>query len=262
MHNTSTATGITQLKHWKVAALSMTAAWVIGHTQHAAAADWSAANIQLLHGSQFELGDKQRTILSFEYANGWKYGDNFFFMDITKPTDKGTAHYGEFSPRLSLGKITGKDLSFGIVKDTLIASNLEMGDGVRAGLLGVGIDLKIPGFAFTQVNLYARKSERDFVVEQTNTGGQFTVAWKLPFEIANQKLSFEGFADYAFGEDGGSVPKEDNLITAPRLLIDVSNWFGAPGKVQIGVEYQIWRNKFGKKGVDEDVPQAMVKWIF
>lgn len=31
--------------------------------------------------------------------------------------------------------------------------------------------------------------------------------------------------------------------------------------MQAGVECQIWRNKFGIDGVDEDVAQAMVKWI-
>jgi hypothetical protein len=31
--------------------------------------------------------------------------------------------------------------------------------------------------------------------------------------------------------------------------------------VLVGIEYQIWRNKFGIRGVNEGVPQAMVKWI-
>lgn len=231
----------------------------------AQSADWSSSNIQLLRGTHYALiptGEENRTILTFEHANGWKYGDNFFFIDIGKPTTKGTSHYGEYSPRLSIGKMSGKDFSFGILTDVLLAGMLEMGDGVRANLFGIGINLKLPGFAFTQINLYARNSERDFVATQTDTGGQATLAWKLPFELMTQKLAFEGFVDYAFDEDSGSNPKENNLVAAPRLLIDVGNWFGTPGALQTGVEYQIWRNKFGVDGVDEDAVQAMVKWIF
>ncbi len=237
----------------------------LGANYSAHAAEWSSTNIQLLHGTDYALipvGEEKKAIITVEHANGWKYGDNFFFMDIAKPTAKGTSHYGEYSPRLSFGKISGKDFSFGVVKDFLLAGTLEVGDGVHATLLGLGIDLKLPGFAFTQLNIYARKSERDFAATQTDAGGQVTLAWKLPFEVSTQKLAFEGFADYAFGEDSGSNPKEDNLVAAPRLLIDVGNWFGVAGALQAGVEYQIWRNKFGVDGVDEDAVQAMVKWIF
>jgi nucleoside-specific outer membrane channel protein Tsx len=231
----------------------------------AGAADWSSTNVQLLHGDNyaddFGIDDKEKTIFTLEHANGWGYGDNFFFVDVSNPTAAGTAHYAEFSPRLSFGKMTGKDLSFAFVQDVLLAGTWEMGDGVRAYLYGVGFALKIPKFAFADINLYARESRRDFVSENTDTGWQVTIDWLLPFEIGGVKFAFEGFADYAAGEDGGSAPKEDNLLTAPRLLLDVGQFWGAAGKLQAGVEYQIWRNKFGIKDVDEDVAQVMVKWI-
>ncbi len=224
------------------------------------AAEWSTTNVQLLYGDGYELGDNAMAIMTLEHANGWKYGDNFFFVDVSNPLDKGTGFYGEFSPRLSLGKISGKDLSFGIVKDVLLAGTLEMGEDLRAYLVGVGFALDLPKFAFADVNLYYRESERDWLAEQTDAGAQVTIDWLLPFELGGQKLAFEGFADYAWGEKGGSAPKADNLVAGPRLLIDAGNWFGAPGTLQIGVEYQIWRNKYGVKGFDEDIPQAMVKW--
>jgi hypothetical protein len=54
-----------------------------------------------------------------------------------------------------------------------------------------------------------------------------------------------------------------SIITAPRLLVDVGDLVGfGAGKLQAGVEYQIWRNKFGIDDMDEDVAQAMVKWIW
>jgi len=228
----------------------------------AQAADWSAANVQYLAGDGYKLGDESMGIFTLEYAAGAKTWDVFLFLDVANPTGKGTGHYAEFSPRLSLGVLTSSPLSFGIVKDTMIATTVEMGDGVHAYLVGVGLPLKLPGFAFADLNLYARKSYRDFVVSQTDTGGQITVDWLLPFKLGPLDMAFEGFADWAFGEDGGSAPKADNLVAGPRLLVDVGKFIGAPGKLQVGVEYQIWRNKYGVKGVHEDVPQAMVKWIF
>lgn len=233
---------------------------------NAQAVEWSSTNIQFLHGTDyaddFGIDDRSKTIMTIEHANGWKYGDNFLFVDISNPDAAGTSFYGEFSPRLSFGKISGRDLSFGIVKDVLLSGTWEMGEDLRSYLLGIGLALDLPGFAFADFNLYSRKSERDFVDKDTDNGAQITIDWLYPFSIGSTKWAFEGFLDYAWGEDGGSAPKKDNLLTAPRLLIDVGDFWGEPGHFQAGVEYQIWRNKFGIDGVDEDVAQLMVKWIF
>lgn len=254
------ATSSPVLSRWRKAPSVLALSLLASMSVASQAAEWSTTNVQLLHGEGYELGDNSMAILTVEHANGWKYGDNFFFLDVSNPASEGTSYYAEFSPRLSLGKLSGKNMSFGIVKDVLLAGTLEMGEDLRAYLLGVGVALDLPKFAFADINLYYRESERDWLASQTDGGAQVTIDWLLPFELAGQKLAFEGFADYAWGEDGGSAPKADNLVAGPRLLIDVGNWFGAPGTLQVGVEYQIWRNKYGVKGVDEDIPQVMVKW--
>lgn len=224
----------------------------------AGAANWSSTNVQYLYGKNYELGDDTRSIVTLEHVSGWKYGDNFFFVDITNPDREGTLttteFYGELSPRLSLGSITGQDLSFGPIKDALITTTLEMGEGFHNYLYGLAVDLNIPHVPVFQVNYYVRNE----VTSNTDTGSQITLVWVAPFDLGSAAMTFEGFADYAWGND----PKEDNLLTAPRLLLDVGKFFDAPGTLQAGVEYQIWRNKFGIDGVDEDVAQAMVKWIW
>ncbi len=244
---------------------------VLSQWVHAGAAEWSSTNIQYLYGTTYseiyfdsnvgalDSRDETRSIITLEHVNGWKYGDNFFFVDITNPDRAGatspTAFYGEISPRLSFGKMTGTDLSFGIIKDVLLATTLEVGDangGFHNYLYGVAVDFNIPGLPVAQINYYVR-NEKGF-----DTGNQITLVWLYPFAIGSVDLTFEGFFDYAFGVD----PKEDNIITAPRLLVDVGKFWGAPGTLKAGVEYQIWRNKFGLDGIDEDVAQAMVKWIW
>jgi len=224
----------------------------------AGSAQWSSTNIQYLKGSSYELGDDTRSIVTLEHVNGWKYGDNFFFVDITNPDRKGdltpTEFYGEISPRFSLSALSGSDLKTGIFKDFLITTTMEVGESFHNYLYGLAADLELPGFKVFQVNWYIRNE----ITAQTDLGQQVTLVWLLPFDMGSSSWVFEGFLDYAYG----NKPHEDNIITAPRLLIDVGKFFDAPGTLQAGVEYQMWRNKFGIDGVDENVAQAMVKWIW
>lgn len=221
-------------------------------------ARWSSTNLQYHYGTDYELGDEERTLITLEHVSGWKYGDNFFFVDITNPDRTGeltqTSWYGEISPRVSFGKMTGNDLSAGIIQDVLITTTMEMGEGFHTYLYGVAVDLKLPNFNFFQVNWYVRNE----VTFDTDLGQQITLAWGMPFEIGKAKFSFEGFFDYAW--DVG--PSEDNIVTQPRLLLDVGSLFDSPGIFQAGIEYQIWKNKFGIDDVDESFPELMVKWIF
>lgn len=242
----------------------------------AGSANFATTNIQYLHGTRYAdfdpnggfSDDDEAGIVTVEHFNVWKYGDNFFFVDITNPFGKGdgfgttaetsAAYYAELSPRLSLGNIfAGHELSAGIVKDVLFTATLEIPESpVEQTLLyGLAVDLKVPGLQFFQFNWYIRDSQDSDI----DSGQQITLVWGAPFKLGPVPMVFEGFFDYAWGED----PLEDNIITAPRLLVDVGGLAGwGENKLQVGVEYQIWRNKFGIDGMDEDVPQAMVKWIW
>lgn len=242
---------------------------------NAGSAEFATTNIQYLHGTNYAdfnpnggfSHDDESDIVTIEHFNVWKYGDNFIFVDITNPTGDGDgfgttgktsgSFYAEISPRLSLGKILGKDLSWGLIQDVLFTSTLEIPESPvkQTWLYGAAVDLKLPGFQFFQVNWYIRDNQASGI----DTGQQVTLAWGAPFKLGPVPLVFEGFFDYAWGED----PLKDNIITAPRLLVDVGELAGVgAGKLQAGVEYQIWRNKFGISGMDEDVAQAMIKWIW
>lgn len=225
---------------------------------HAGSATWSSTNIQYLSGSNYEVGDEKRSIITLEHVNGWKYGDNFFFVDINNPDRKGTltstGYYGEISPRLSLSSLTGKKLARGLIKDVLITTTAEIGEGFQSYLYGLAVDLAIPKVPVFQINYYVRNE----ITAPTELGSQLTLVWLAPFSLGSTAWSFEGFLDYAFGNE----PSEDNLLMGPRLLLDVGNFFGAKGQLEAGIEYQYWSNKFGIKNVDEKVAQTMVKWIW
>jgi nucleoside-specific outer membrane channel protein Tsx len=233
--------------------------------------NWQSGNVQYLRGWNYNTdphtnfftdGGDEHDVITIEYFNDWRYGDNFIFADITAPTDQGTEVYGELSPRLSAGKISGLDLGLGPIKDVLLAGNMELGKNNRAFLLGPGLALNLPGFTYADLNLYARKSERDFIKRDTNWGWQVTFDWLVPLPIGRFQFLTEGFIDYAFGEGGGAAPKRDNIIAAPRLLLDVGALWGKANVVQAGVEYQYWHHQYGVSGQHESVPQLMAKWMF
>jgi nucleoside-specific outer membrane channel protein Tsx len=245
------------LKALTVAAL-LSAPLAVADQAHAGAAAWQSTNFQYLWGSSFEnpfTGSKHidQSTITVEHADGWKYGDNFFFFDITSPTDDDAFIYGEISPRLSLGKITGMDLSAPFVKDVLLAGTYEIASsGDRGYLYGVGLSLNLPKFNFADLNLYARNTSNNDGITY-----QITPVWQLPFTIGKADLLFEGFVDFA-GSEGAS---EFNIDAQPRLLLDAGKLWGAPGNLYLGTEVIYWHNKFGIDGVNEFAPQVMVKWV-
>lgn len=223
----------------------------------AGSAFWQSTNIQYLYGGGFKLGSKDRSTITVEHANAWKYGDTFFFLDVTDPEidRKGgrTGLYAELSPRFSIGKIANKDLSFPFVKDVLVATTLEMGEGFHNYLYGIGLSLDLPKFAFADLNVYVRNDPN-----QKGATYQITPVWALPFKVGPAKMLFEGFADFA-GSEGNLA---FNIDIQPRLLVDVGNFWKSPDCLYAGTEVIYWHNKFGVKGVEEIAPQVMVKWVF
>ena len=226
------------------------------------AAIWSSTAVSVLHGTKNQAidwdtlqgSDQNLTIITLEHASGWKYGDNFFFFDMTKPFDIGSDIYGEWHPRFNLGSITGSDLSFAFVKDVLIATELNVGTNWRAYLYGVGFNLDIPHFNFFALNVFIRD---DMNIDDDSTW-QISPSWNVPFTLGSARFEFGGFLDYAGAEGGG----EAQLLTQPQLLLDISNFSGKPGNFYAGIEYQYWQNKNGLKDVDENYVQFMGKWVF
>src|SRR3546814_14754320 len=125
--------------------------------------------------------------ITFEHASGWTWGDMFLFVDNKGYNgisgSDGHTYYGEFSPRLSLGKISGADLSFGPIKDVLISATYERGEGrSRNYLLGPAVDLAIPGFDRFSLHTYYRKP--DGITGQPGGHWKIPPTWALTFPVA------------------------------------------------------------------------------
>ncbi|ACH40880.1 outer membrane channel-forming protein, putative [Citrifermentans bemidjiense Bem] len=228
----------------------------------AGAALWQETNLQYLWGNNFRIAptkekDHNQATITIEHADAWKYGDNFLFLDITNPTEKDIAMYGEISPRLSIGKITGLDLSAPFIKDVLLAGTLEVGTYPSGGgfhnyLYGLGLSLNLPKFNFADLNLYVRNS-----MDKQGVTYQVTPVWQVPFNIGKASFVCEGFVDIAGGEGNSAF----NIDAQPRLLLDAGKLWGSPGNLYVGTEFIYWRNKYGFSGINEYAPQVMVKWV-
>ncbi len=228
---------------------------VSAHAEEGGFIQWSSSNIQVLRGSQFEVGPEERTIVTLEHANSWKYGDFFAFADLIWPDEGDATQYAEFSPRFSLSKMTGQEFKAGPIKDLSVSTTIETPKDRKARFLyGLGVDFDVPGFAYFKTNFYVRD---DPALDDSTW--QATLVWKKPFNIGNTKWVTEGFADFS-GAEGTSAA---NQFIVPRVLMDVGAASGgAKDTFFVGVEYSYWRNKFGIDGVTESNPQLQAKLVF
>jgi nucleoside-specific outer membrane channel protein Tsx len=232
-------------------------------SSHSAVAfDWTSNDIQVLHGNDFKLGDKDRTTVTVEHSNGWKYGSNFFFVDIVDRNDVGIELYAEVYSYLSLNKISGHDWSLGVLKDISLMTGLNISnkpenDNFKAYLLGLNFEFSAPAFDYLQVSVSAYKDDN----VSHKYGTQITPVWSVPFELAHLKFKFRGFTDFNIGNTNAAGIF--SILSQPQLLLDVGDLAGLKSdKVYIGTEYQHWHNKYGVKGVDEHVVQAMIIGFF
>ena len=218
---------------------------------------WHTTNVQGLRGWDYELGPSERYIITLEHANVWRYGDSFSFCDLTIRDGAGDGDlYCEIGPRLSLSKISGREVSKGRLKDVLLSGQVELGEhGLHRYNMGLGFNIKLPAFKFFKFNTFLRTNP-----QRDSRTYQFYTAWAMPIDAFGAKFVFEGFADYIGDEGPGFSP---SFLTQPRFLLDVGHLAGGKsGKLFAGVEYSYWRNKFGVTGVLESLPQFQIKAVF
>jgi nucleoside-specific outer membrane channel protein Tsx len=247
--------------------------------------NWTDDSLTLLpYGWGFEVDPDEQSTFTYEHAHDSKIGDLFVFVDSIRfhgspnGADDST-WYGEISPRLSLGKTLGKDLSFTLsghslfeFKDVLIAATYERGadaDVAEAALVGVGFDLDVREsgpigrfghFKYLQLNVYGRSE----LTESTRNGFhdvQVTVAAGRPFSVGRARFLADGYFDWVVG-----LGSEDwNYHLNPQVSVDVGHFWGAPDKLFAGVELDFWWNKYqipnsAAFDTNQSAVSLMLKW--
>ncbi|MEK1938801.1 MAG: outer membrane protein OmpK [Pseudomonas sp.] len=216
---------------------------------------WQNNSLTYLYGQDFKVNPEIQQTVTFEHADGWKYGDNFLFIDkifYNGEADAGVGnntYYGEFSPRLSLGKISGQKIAFGPVSDVLLAMTYEFGEGdVESYLIGPGFDLSIPGFDYFQINFLNRHTEGN---RPGDNVWQITPVWSYTIPVGESDILIDGFMDWVVDNDKNAQGTyHANLHFNPQIKYDLGkalHW--GEKQLYVGIEYDYWKDKYG---IDND----------
>ncbi len=250
-------------------------------SQNASAFDWSMTEIHYQHGrlhapsfSALGSGRAVTDIVTLQHADGWKYGDNFFFMDIINDNRRDRFNdsdfYGELYLDLSLSKISGTNIGYGWLKDVgvLMGFNGGANSKIFKFLPGMRLAWKIPGFTFLNTDFTA------YIDHSAGLAGggspSQTDSWMVdvngayPLTILGQKFEIIGHMEYIDGrqnELGKDVAEW--FLAQPQFRYDLGyGLLGKPNHLYVGTEWQVWIHKAGDKKTYENVPQALAVWRF
>jgi len=211
---------------------------------------YETSNIQLLYSNQFDNGsfvydtqDGYKTTITLEHFRTWAFGDLFAFADImygTKLNGDTSETYTEISPRLSLSKISDRKLQTDWAKDFFIASQVNLGDGYEAWLLGLGVDLNVPNFDFVSLNVYNKRDNFK------NALTQLTLAYKTQ-ELGSWHV--EGFIDLT----------EQDRHTHNQVLYKITN---NTHPVYAGIEWINYEYNHQTNKASSNAIQLMAKYQF
>ncbi|MEH6422170.1 hypothetical protein [Pseudomonas sp. CGJS7] len=237
----------------------------------AQALEWSSTELQWQRGKldlPYSNGATAHTnVWTFQHASGWKYGDNFGFIDFSRTRDDLDA-YGEFYSNFSLGKIRGDKVGFGPVKDIglILGVNAAEDAKVLKYLPGVRFALDAPGFAFLNLDLTAylddSRGVRHGGAPKEGDSWMLDLNGARPFKIGKASFSIEGHIELVGSrrnEFGQKVPH--HVLAQPQIRYDLGEQlWGRANELFVGLEYQYWRNKVGDANTDESAVQALVVW--
>ncbi|WDG76702.1 outer membrane protein OmpK [Pseudomonas chlororaphis] len=234
---------------------------------------WQNNSLTYLYGKDFAINPEIQQTVTFEHADAWKYGDNFLFIDKIfyngkKDGNVGpNTYYGEFSPRLSFGKIFDQKLEFGPIKDVLLAMTYEFGEGDNESyLIGPGFDLAIPGFDYFQLNFYNRQTEGSRAGDNV---WQITPVWSYTIPVGRSDILIDGFIDWVVDNDKNAKGEyHANLHVNPQIKYDLGKALKLGDKqLYVGIEYDYWKNKYGVKDTpyfdtDQNTASLLLKYHF
>ncbi len=276
------------------------AALALVSSTSASAAEWSDTSISYRVGTKFAEPfnpvDIRKNIFALTHASGYKYGSNFFNVDLLQSdsNDPGSLNqhsgaqevYAVYRNTLDIGKVRGVDMGMGPVSGFGITggfdwnSKNDVGYNSRKRMLVLGPTLmwKVPGFLNTSLLvLHESNAPSGAFAPISNVAGRYTykihpmltASWGIP---VCERVKFEGYANLIApkGRDevGNQTGTETNIDM--QLMADVGDYVGA-GKntFRIGVEYQYWNNKFGNtsattggKGQRASTPMLRAEYHF
>lgn len=275
-------------------------------TLAAQAEDWSDTSISWREGNTFaepyESNDITKNILNLSHVGGYKYGTNFFSVDMLYSDTKDPSAIGStngaqevyivYRNTVEFSKAIGGSYKFGPVRDIGATFGFDTNTKTDTGynskkqmlVFGPTFEMDVPGFLNVGVyELWESNAPSGWNFGLNNgAGGTYSInryhyaphpmlslAWGIPIATG---FSFEGFMDYitAKGTDefGNATKPETNFDG--QIMADVGYFAGGPkGTFKAGFEYQWWQNKFGNdyqgpagNGAFAKTPMVRVEYHF
>ncbi|MBU6259915.1 MAG: outer envelope protein [Burkholderiales bacterium] len=236
----------------------------------ARAADWSDTSVGLRTGNKFAepYGSTSigKTILDLNHVSGYKYGTNFFNVDLLMSDGKDPAGgvagqpgaqeaYLVYRNTFDLSKITGSPIKFGPLRTVGITAGFDLNtkndfyaSKKRMLVLGPTFEFDVPGFLNLSAYLLDESNAPNGLGHRYTykTHGALEADWGIP--LGSLPLSFSGYAQWiqskGTNEFGGATAAETHVDM--MVMLDVGAATGtAKNTFKIGVEYEYWKNKFG-----------------
>jgi hypothetical protein len=239
------------------------------------AADWSDTAAGVRYGTQFHepydnnpdgsAKDITKTIFSLTHASGFKYGTNFFNVDVllSDSNDPGGGVAGNpgaqevylvYRNMIDFGKVSGKPmkgygtnglgLTWGIDLNT---KNDGYASKKRMFVIGPTLMMDVPGFLNLSALLLDESNAPAGISSRYHykTHGALEADWSIP--LGSMPLSFGGYAMYiaskGTNEFGGPTAPETHIDM--KLMWDAGASMGSKGTFLLGLAYEYWHNKFG-----------------
>lgn len=246
---------------------------------------WAQFNLMYAEGEKPSTEDgKGHDYLELEFGGRSGVIDLYGYVDVFNITNRDTGDktdgaskmFMKLAPRFSIDGLTGKDLSFGPVKELYVATLFNIGGGgitgerdndikydknftdaekakakavpidgdTNNGNIGLGSDVMVPWFGKVGVNLYA---QYDLNAKDWN-GYQLSMNWFKPFVNFDNGsfVSYQGYVDYQFGIDTTNDPKAfSNSVSHGGAMFNGIYWHSE--RYSVGYGLKLYNDIYGVK---------------
>lgn len=248
---------------------------LLGSWQAKAGPDWSLTELHLQYGS-FKIpdfsggGHVDAFVTTLLHASSWGAANIFFFVDLQSMEGGNSDVYSEAYAGLSLGKLSGRKIGIGRIKDVQVrfGINVAADAKVRRYLPGIRLVWDVPGFQYLNTDFSAFLDDSRGLAgggapAQSNTWST-DVSWSRPFKIGASRFLFFGHTEYV-GSRSNELgnPVSWWILGQPQFRFDLGHALHKQAdKLFVGIEWQFWINKQGEHGTDENTVQALIVWRF
>ncbi|MBB1312786.1 MULTISPECIES: outer membrane protein OmpK [Aliivibrio] len=226
--------------------------------------DFKFMQFNLMGAFNEKPGDSNHDYLEMEFGGRSGIFDLYGYVDVFNLTsnpssDKASSQakmFMKFAPRMSIDGLTGKDLSFGPVKELYVASEMtwdgvntiapdENGEngtfGVNQQKIGLGSDIMVPWFGKMGLNLYGNY---DSNLKDWN-GFQISTNWFKPFYNFDNGsfISYQGYIDWQFG-----MKEEYSSASNGGAMYNGIYWHS--NQFAVGYGLKLYKDIYGIKDTD------------